>query len=206
VNPPEWKVTDHIDSEISIKGKNGFTREHVFVDGKPWNKPGFNGANWSVLFGVELKPLFETKCNTKVEFESRQTRVARPILVYRFQAAENGCFGTYSIGGGLLRGTKRFNPARSGRFYIEEAGGAFLGYEEESSGFPKGFGADTLTMSVTWDYVKTGESIQLLPVAADLSGGLSAKELWRIALTYTNHRQFGASTSVSFDTGDKTPK
>ena len=206
VKPPDWKVIDHIDSEISVKGRNTFTREHVFVEGKPWNKPTFQGTNWSVLFGVELTRLFDTKCNTKVEFDSQQTRGGRPVLVYRFQAAENGCFGNYNIGGGILRGAKSFNPARTGRFYIEEPGGAFLGYEEEASGFPKGFGADTLRMSVTWDYVRAGESTQLLPVAADLVGGLSTKELWRVALTYTNHRRFAASTSVSFDTGHETPK
>lgn len=206
VNPPDWQVIDHIDSEISVKGQNVFTREHVLVEGKPWNKPAFNGANWSVLFGVELTRLFDPKCNTKMEFDSRQTRGGRPVPVYRFQAAENGCFGTYSIGGGLLRGTKRFNPARTGKFYIEEPGGAFLGYEEEASSFPKGFGADMLRMSVAWDYVKAGESTELLPVAADLSGGLSTKGLWRVALTHTNHRQFAASTSVSFDTGDEPTK
>lgn len=61
-------------------------------------------------------------------------------------------------------------------------------------------------MSITWDYVRAGESTELLPVAADLSGGLSRKELWRVTLTYTNHRQFAASTSVSFDMKDKTPQ
>ncbi len=39
-NAPVWKPVDTIDSEIMFKG-NKPTREHVRLNGKPWNKPGF---------------------------------------------------------------------------------------------------------------------------------------------------------------------
>jgi hypothetical protein len=39
-NPPAWKLVDTIDSEITFRG-NKPTREHIRINGKPWNKPGF---------------------------------------------------------------------------------------------------------------------------------------------------------------------
>src|ERR1051326_1830780 len=67
IDPPKWELVDKIESEISVKGP-GFTRTNIRVNGKPWNKPDLpSGVRWSVAFGNELKPLFEEKCQVRIE-------------------------------------------------------------------------------------------------------------------------------------------
>jgi hypothetical protein len=168
------------------------------VNGQPWKKKGFEGFNWSVQFGGELKPLFDPKCPTRIDFEGREEVHGTPVLAYRFSSPPNGCFGYFSVKNGFLSALRRYNPAQTGRFLVDEREGSVIQVEQEAHEFPKGFGADAWKQTITWDYVKTGDGTYLLPVAVDMVGGFTQADLWHITVEYKNHRHFQAATNVTF--------
>ena len=197
-NPPKWEYVDTIESEISVKGAS-FTRDRVLLNGKPFNKPTFPNFNWGVRFGSELEPLFGAKCQTAIEFEGRRDFKGKPVLAYRFRSEPNGCFGTFTIQSGLIVSrTKRYSPAWTGRFLIEDPAGSVIQFESEAHEFPKDFGADPLHQTTTWSYVKIGDASHLLPVSTEIFGGFTRADLWHVVVEYQNHRHFEASTTLSF--------
>jgi hypothetical protein len=106
-NPPEWKLHDTVESDITFKG-NEPTREHIRINGKPWNKP-LPGVNWSVEFGTEIKPVFDPECPTEIAFEGRQQAAGKQLLSYIFTSPPDGCFG------GAYWNRKHYTPAVAGR-------------------------------------------------------------------------------------------
>jgi hypothetical protein len=196
-NPPNWEYVDTIESQIAVKGSD-FKRERTTLNGKPWTKPNFPDFSWSVQFGDELEPLFSPKCGTRIDFDGREEVRGKQRVAYRFHAPPNGCFGAFTVRAGLFSGTKRYNPAWSGRFLIEDPGGSVVQFEEEAHQFPKGFGADPLTQTTTWDYVKIGEASYLLPIATEIFGGFTRGDLWHVVVEYKNHRHFEAATDITF--------
>ena len=198
-NPPKWEFVDLIESEISVKGA-GFSREKARVNGKPYNKRSFDNFNWGVQFGDELDPLFGPKCKTPIEFEGRQEFRGKQVLAYRFKSPPNGCFGTFSIKKGTFSSTKRYSPAWTGRFLIDDPEGNVILFEDEAHEFPKDFGADPLTQTSTWDYVKIGDAVHLLPVATEIFGGFTPADLWHVVVEYKNHRHFESATNIKFQT------
>ena len=200
VDPPQWQYSDTIQSEISVRGAD-FRRQHTLLNGKPWNKP-FPYFNWSVQFGGEIRPLFDTKCPTTIEPSGREELHGKPALVYRFTSKANGCFGSFTIRQGyfgVLSNPKRNSPPRSGRFFIDDPGGNLVRFEQEAHEFPKGFGADPMSQIVTWDYIQIGDVSYLLPVSMEIFGGFSGGHLWHVLVEYKNHRHFEAASSVSFE-------
>jgi len=200
-NPPKWEFVDAYEAEISVKG-SGFTRGNVRLNGKPYNKPSFPTFNWSVQFGDELKPLFDGTCGTTIEFDGRQELRGKQLLAYKFAAPGNGCFGNFTIVHGMFginTNTKHYSPAYTVRFLIEDPGGDVLRFEDEAHEFPKGFGADSLTQSVTWDYVSIGDRSFLLPVATEIFGGFTQADLWHVVVEYKNHRHFETATQIKFE-------
>ena len=196
--PPAWKYVDTIESEIAVQGGSQFSRRQVRVNGQPWKKKEFEGWNWSVQFGGELKPLFNPTCPTRIEYDGRDEVRGKPVVAYRFSSPPNGCFGYFSIKSGFLSAMKRYNPAQTGRFLVDEPEGNVIQFKQEAHEFPKGFDADAWAQTITWDYVKTGDGTYLLPVAVDMLGGFTKGELWHVTVEYKNHRHFKASTSVTF--------
>lgn len=82
-DPPQWQYVDTIESEIGVQG-GGFSRQHMRVNGKPWNQRAMSGFNWSVQFGEELRQAFSPDCPTKIDFEGRAEARGKPALAYRF--------------------------------------------------------------------------------------------------------------------------
>jgi hypothetical protein len=195
-DPPRWEYVDTIESEISVKGAD-FRRENTRLNGKPWNNPTFPNFSWSVEFGAELKPLFSPKCGTTIKADGRDEAAGKQLLAYRFRAPRDGCFGTFYVRSGFFS-RKQYKPAWTGRFLIDDPGGNVVRFEEEAHEFPKGFGADPLTQTTTWDYVKIGEGSYLLPVATEIFGGFTRGDLWHVVVEYKNHRHFEASTNLKF--------
>jgi hypothetical protein len=197
-DPPKWEVFDTIESEIVVRGE-GFARENVRRNGEPWKKPNFSDFGWGIPFGNEIKPLFDPKCSTVIEFEGREDVQGKQLLAYRFHSPPGGCFGNFLVTRGfLVVFAKQYNPARTGRILVDDPGGNVTRYEEEASEFPKGFGADPWKQTTTWGYVTIGDASHLLPVAEDIYGGFTFADLWHVVVEYKNHRHFEASTSVTF--------
>ncbi len=196
-DPPQWEYFDTIESEIAVRGAD-FARQNVRLNGKPWTKQNFPNFTWSVDFGPQLNPLFDPKCKTAIVFEKKVEALGKPALAYTFRAPVEGCFGTFTIKNGMLSAKKSYRPPWTGRFVVEDPGGAVIQFEEEAHEFPKDFGADALRESITWDYVKIGDGTFLLPVAEEIFGGFVRENLYHVTVEYKNHRHFEASTNVSF--------
>jgi hypothetical protein len=196
-DPPQWEYFDTIESEIAVRGAD-FTRQKVRLNGKPWTKPTFPNFTWSVDFGAELKSLFDPKCKTAIVFEKKVEALGKPALQYAFRAPADGCFGTFTIKNGMLSARKSYRPPWTGRFVVEDSGGAVVQFQEEAHEFPKGFGAEALTQKITWDYVKIGDGTFLLPVGEEMFGGFVREDLYHVVVEYKNHRHFEASANVTF--------
>jgi hypothetical protein len=196
-DPPKWQFVDTIESEILVQGPT-FKRQHTLLNGKPWNKANFPEFSWSVQFGDELTPLFSPKCRTTIEFEGPAQALGKQLFAYRFHAPKNGCFGSFAVKSGLFSPRKEYSPARTGRFLIDDPGGNVIQFQEEAHEFPKGFPADPLTQTVTWDFVKIGDNSYLLPVSTEIFGGYTRGALWHVVVEYKNHRHFEAATEIKF--------
>ncbi len=194
-NPPVWKLEDTIESEITFKGTVP-TREHIRINGKPWNKPSIPGVSWSVEFGTEIKPVFDPECPTEIAFEGRRETLGKQLLAYVFTSPSDGCFGTATWGS--FWGSKHYTPAVTGRALVEDPGGSLIHYEEESSGYPKGFAVQSFKQTISWDYVKIGDASYLLPVAMDFDLGFTSGDPYHVSVEYKNHRRFEAAANVTF--------
>jgi hypothetical protein len=86
----------------------------------------------------------------------------------------------------------------SGRFLIEDPGGSLVQFEDEAHEFPKGWEADPITQTITWDYVKIGNDSYLLPVGFEVFGGITNGDLWHVVVEFKNHRHFEASSNLTF--------
>ena len=197
-DPPQWQHADTIESEIAVQG-GGFTRQNVRLNLMPWNKPNFPEFTWSVRFGYELSALFDPRCPNQIEFEDRTEIRGRPALAYRFSSPPDGCFGVLVFKNGLLSFTKRYNPARRGRFLISDPEGSLVRFEIEALDVPKWMKADPTREVTTWEYVTIGDRSYLLPVAFEIFGGFVQRDLWHVVVVeYKNHRHFEASTNLTF--------
>jgi hypothetical protein len=194
VDPPQWEKFDTIESEVAVQKGVNFSRKNTRWNGKPTKKTLFPGYNWAVQFGLELKPLFDPECHTGIEFEGREGR----LIAYRYSAKPGNCFGSFGVKDSYFRPTKNWNPARTGRFKVEEQSGNLVEYQENASEFPKGFGMNANRLIVKWDYVKIGDSSFLLPVAWESFGGFVHSDLWHLDVTFRNHRHFEATSGITF--------
>jgi hypothetical protein len=190
-----WRLDDTIVSEISYKGGR-FTREHIRVNGKSWNRPFIDvgGMIWGVTFGLELKSVFDPTCPTKINFFGTQEVNGKPLLVYGFYSNRNGCFGNYATSD--LQQT--YNPDRTGRLLVDPTRGDVVQYEEEASGLPETYVMDRHTEVESWNYVTIGEVSYLVPVSAEHLERRADGAIRRVVVSYTNHRHFEAATSVTF--------
>ena len=183
-------MVDTIESEIAVRDGT-FARDHVRVNGKPWNKPNLpDGANWSVQFGYELKSLFDPACHNDFEYAGTEDVHSRPARAYRFKTGPDGCFGTFSIKRGFLSRRQVANPPRFGRLLIDEAGGNLIYFESEANDFPKGFRADPSKAINLWDYATINGSTYLLPSGFEVYTGFVQENLWHVVVEYKNHRHF----------------
>jgi hypothetical protein len=189
--PDVWKLVDTIESEITFKG-GAPTRQHIRINGKPWNKPTIPGISWSPEFGTEIKPVFDPQCPTKIAFEGRQDVGGKRLLMYRFSSSSYGCFGYFEDQ------NMRYVAARTGRVLVEDSGGSMIQYEEDASEFPKGFPVESWREVTSWDYVRIGDDSHLLPMTNDFFFGFASGERWHISVEFKNYRRFEAATSVTF--------
>jgi hypothetical protein len=195
-DPPKWEIFDKIEAELVVRGA-GYERQNVRRNSKPWKKPDYSDFSWGEQFGYELKTVFNPKCAVTIEFEGREQLRGKQLLSYRYHAPPDSCFIPFSVGSAFFR-PKHYNPARTGRFLIDDPGGNVIYFEELASEFPKGFGLDPWKATSSWDYVRIGDSSHLLPVAAEVFGGFTKADMWHVVVEYKNHRRFEAATSITF--------
>jgi hypothetical protein len=188
MNSSKWKYKDTIETEITVRGIQ-ISRQNWRRNGKPVSPiaDGMPGTG----FGGALKPLFDPECPTTLEFAGREELRGMPASVYRFRSPADGCFGD-------LYGLRPYNAARTGRIFIDDPTGEILQFEEEATGFPRGFLFSQRNQVMTWGSVKIGDASHWLPVGADFIWRMGGGELYRTTVEYKNHRHFEAATSVTF--------
>jgi hypothetical protein len=183
-NPPNWRLADTIESEITFKGI-AVSREHITVDGKPWNStyrelPGFK---WTDAFGSQLTHLFDPACLTTFEPEGKSA--------VRYNSPPDGCEFFW-------QDYQQFYPGRTGRILLDEGEQNVIRLETNSEVFPEAFPISSSEKQVSWDFVKIGDATRLLPVSAEIQIALSTGEMRLARHEYKNHRHFEAASNVTF--------
>ena len=193
VKSPEWRPYDTVEDEITFRGLRA-VRQQIRRDGTAWSQPfdALPGFKWYEGFETEINPLFDPQCPTTIEYQGPSAAGGRRVLEYRFRSPVDGCFPF------LYFAYERYNPARSGRFFVEDAGGSVLQVDDEAGGFPPDFEFAGREEHMFWDYVKIGENSHLLPVRANFLVTYSSGTRYRVEVEYKNHRHFEASTNVTF--------
>jgi hypothetical protein len=190
---PGWRPFDTVETEITFRGRRA-VRQQIRRNGKPWDQPfdALPGFKWYEGFETEISPLFDAQCPTMIEYQGRSTMGGRQLLEYRFSSPVDGCFPF------LYFAYQRYNPARTGHVFIEDAGGSVIQVDDEAGGFPADFEFAGREEHMFWDYVKIGENSHLLPVRANFLVVYSSGTRYRVEVEYKNHRHFEASTNVTF--------
>ena len=192
VDSANWKNDYTVEDEITVKG-NQVSRDHVRRNGRAVK--GVILGMPTTGFGAALKPLFDPRCPTVVEFDGNGQLRGKAAMVYRFRSPADGCFG--NLYGGR-NGSWGYNAARTGRIFIDGPSGEVLQFEEEATGFPNAFFFTQRNQVMTWDFVKIGDVSHWLPVSADFIWRMGDGSLTRATAAYTNHRHFEAATNISF--------
>jgi len=190
---PDWRTYDTVQSEIAFRGRRA-ERQQVRRNGKLWDQP-FNalpGFKWYEGFATEIGPLFDPQCPTAIEYRGRSNAGGKQLLEYRFSSPVDGCFPF------LYFAYQRYNPARTGRVFVEDPGGSVIQVDDEAVGLPADFEFAKREEHMSWDYVKIGESSHLLPVRANFLVVYSDGTRYRVEVEYKNHRHFEASTQITF--------
>jgi hypothetical protein len=212
----DWRYVDTIESQITFRSGQA-SREQIRLNSKAWDRLFLDlpGTTWGVFFGTQLRSLFSPACQTKIEFEGRETAQVkavfsagatqaaiefegrettqgRELLAFRFTSPPASCFHVFRVG------SAEYRPARTGRFLVDDPGGNVIRYEEEAIRFPEDFGADRHTVVESWAYVKIGDATHLLPVGVEITGRQANGSWAREIVTYKNHRHFETSTNLVF--------
>jgi hypothetical protein len=190
---PGWRSYDTVESEIAFQGRRA-VRQQIRRNGKPWDQPfdALPGFKWYEGFETEISPLFDPECPTTIEYQGRSIVGGRHLLEYRFRSPVDGCFPF------LYFTYQRYNPARTGRFFIDDPSGSVIQVDDQASEFPGDFEFAEREEHVFWDYVKIGENAHLLPVRANFLVVYSSGTRYRVEVEYKNHRHFEASTNITF--------
>jgi hypothetical protein len=64
---------------------------------RAWNRSLSPLFNWETGLD-ELKPLFDPECPTTIDFAGREEARGRPVVAYRFQSPQDGCFDLLTDG------------------------------------------------------------------------------------------------------------
>jgi hypothetical protein len=190
---PHWSSYDTVETEITFRERRA-VRQQIRRNGKPWDQPfdALPGFKWYEGFATEISPLFDLQCPTTIEYQGRSKAAGRQLLEYRFSSPVDGCFPF------LYFAYQRYNPARTGRVFIEDPSGSVIQVDDEAGGFPEDFEFAGREEHMFWDYVKIGDNSHLLPVRANFLVSYSSGTRYRVEVEYRNHRHFEASTKVTF--------
>ena len=188
-----WSTFDTVESEITFRGKN-VVRQHIRRNGKPFNQPfeALPGFKWYEGFATEINPLFDPKCPTRIEYQGKSKIAGRPAIEYRFSSPVDGCFPFFYFN------YQRYNPARTGHFYIDDPGGNVVQLDDHAQDFPADFEFSEREEFVNLGYVKIGQESYWLPVRAHFLVQYSSGTRYKIEVEYKNHRHFESSTNLSF--------
>jgi hypothetical protein len=191
-SPPNWRLVDTIESEITFKG-SAVSRDHIVVSGKPWNAgyralPGFK---WTDAFGSQLTYLFDPTCPTTFEPEGRVSEGGKSLSAVRYSSPPDGCEFFW-------QDYQQFYPGKTGRILLDEREENVIRFETNSQVFPKAFPISASEKQVSWDFVRIGDATHLLPVSADITIVLSTGEMKLARHEYKNHRHFEAASTITF--------
>lgn len=186
-----WRREHVFTAEITARDAQ-ISRRNVLRDGKPWNKKlasaELSASMPATGFGAFLTALFDPQCPTTLTANGAAAVRGKSALLYLFTSPADGCFGNLYGGWG-------YNAARTGRVFIDDSTGDVLQFEEEATGFPRGFSFTQRNQTMTWNIVRIGTAAYWLPVFADFIWKRSDGSLTRSTAEYKNHRHFEAESN-----------
>ena len=193
VQSPRWRDYDTVEAEITFQGDRAIRRQ-IRRNHKPWTQPfeALPGFKWYEGFATEIKPLFDAKCPTRIEYVRRSQANGRNLTEYNFSSPVDGCFPFFYFG------YERYNPARTGQVFIDSAKGNVFEVDEDANEFPPDFEFAGRQEHVFWDFVKIGDDTHLLPVRANFLVEYHSGTRYRVEVEYKNHRHFESSSNVTF--------
>jgi hypothetical protein len=191
-NPPNWRLVDTIESEITFKG-SAVSREHIQVNGRPSNSgylelPGFK---WTDAFGSQLAYLFNPNCPTTFEDGGLVNEGGKSLSVVRYNSTPDGCEFFW-------QDYQQFYPGKTGRILLDEREENVIRLESNSQVFPSAFPISATGKQISWDFVKIGDATHLLPVSAEITVVLSSGEMRMSKHEYRNHRHFEAASNITY--------
>jgi len=190
--PPDWRLVDTIESEITFRG-SAISRQNMVVNGKPWNSPyrALPGFKWTDAFGSQLRFLFDPTCPTTFEPGGRVNEGDRSLPAGSYSSPPDGCEFYW-------QDYQQFYPGKTGRILLDEGEENVIRLETNSEVFPEAFPISAIEKRVSWDFVKIGDAVHVLPVAAEITVVLSNGEMRLAKHEYRNHRHFEAASKVTF--------
>ena len=182
---PQWSKFDTVQTEVAFQGDRSI-RRLIRRNGKPWDQPfeSLPGFKWYGGFGSEIRAVFDPQCPVTIESEGPAQ--------YRYTTPADGCFSYF------YQQYQRFNPPRSGHVRIDADTGNVVELEEDARGFPEEFELAEREEHITWDAVKIGDTSYWVPVRATCVVAYYSGIKFRIAVEFTKHRHFEASTILTF--------
>ena len=186
----KWRRFDTIQDEIAIRGAHA-TRQGILRNGKLTHDAfeRLSGFKWSGGFGTELRPVFDPRCPTRIEYAGDAAATGGDLAEYRFESPAHACFVPFYFE------FERYNPARTGHVDVDKRG-RVVRFLEEARAFPPAFEFSGRTEEIYWSDVTIAGSQHLLPVRAVFVVVYSSGVGWRVEVEYKNHRHFEASTTI----------
>jgi hypothetical protein len=194
LNPPQWRPFDTIQSQITYQGAHEI-RDRITRDGVPLKEPlsSINGQHWHQMFSAYLGPIFNPKCPTVFDSFGKGSARGMDLYVFSFKAPPDSCFNAFDIR------EQRYYAAMSGRVFVDGSDGQVMQLDIRLDDPPDDFPILRQETEVSWDRVKIGDAVHVLPVATDILYQYRPSSFWWVRLEYTNHRQFTAASTIIFN-------
>jgi hypothetical protein len=195
-----WKPQDVVSQEV-IWNNNKEEYRNVQIDGKKVDPQKVGDHAWSTgEFGTVLADLLYP--GTDAQFKFARTATLRRIdtLMFDFTVDHPHSHWTVHEGGQYI------HPAYSGTIWFEKSTGRALRIEYSAEDVPKEFPADTVELTLDYDYVLLGQRRFLLPVHSEVlmcHRGMSVCS--KNAIDFRNYHKYGAESDIKFGDEQNAP-
>jgi hypothetical protein len=191
-DPPRWRVTENLQSEVSFRQ----TREehrNVIRNGTPWNDL-FEHVPAAVRAREQhglLANLFDPTCGVNFEFSRRTTEGGESVLIYRFTSQPDSCFPADA------QFEELYFAGHAGEVSIGESDCLVRRIESATTGYPNEFPWQLAEDRATWAYIQIGDERHLLPVRTERLQVNRTGLYWSIR-KFEKHRHFEANSVIIY--------
>lgn len=179
----------------------------VLVNNRPMDvaHEKLGGATSSGEFGSILKEIFDPKTHTEFGWARWATLTRSRMYVFSYHVPQ--AQSTYRI-------TSYSGPTTSQSYVAGYRGLVYVGKESlkvmritlEAEGMPADFPVRAVSLTLTYDNTKIGDSDYVLPLKAELRSRDDRRFLVKNDVEFRMYRKFEAETNIKFDTPEPLPE